>query len=67
MSKKNAMIPMPTGGKSVVPKLVGTLVCVALLVIVVKHPGDAASWTKELFSLASGAVDGVVSFIRQVA
>lgn len=66
MSKKNA-IPMPTSSGSVLPKLVGGLVVVALLVIVVKHPSDAADWTRQLFAVAGDAVDGIVSFIRQVA
>lgn len=66
MSKKNA-IPMPTSSGSVLPKLVGALVVAALLVIVVKHPSDAADWTKQLFGLAGDAVDGIVSFIRQIA
>lgn len=60
-------IPVPTGSSGVLPKLIGTLVVIALLVIVVQHPGEAASWTKALFSGLGAVVDGIVSFIRQVA
>lgn len=67
MAKKNTTIPVPTGGSGVLPKLVSTLVMVALLVIVVKHPGEAANWTRALFTGLGAVVDGIVSFIRQVA
>jgi hypothetical protein len=51
-----------TGGGGMLRKLIGTVVVLALLVIVVKHPADAANWVKA----AVGCLDGLVSFIRQV-
>lgn len=64
---KNNLMPMPAGGSSVLPKLITTAVLLALLVIVVKHPGDAATWTKALAGGVVDVIDGVASFIRQVA
>lgn len=64
---KNNLMPMPTGNSSVLPKLIATAVVLALLVIVVKHPGDAATWVKALAGGAVDVIDGMASFIRQVA
>ncbi|EHR53353.1 hypothetical protein SacmaDRAFT_5188 [Saccharomonospora marina XMU15] len=43
-------------------KVIGTVVVLALLVVVAKYPADAASWVKTLLSW----LDGVVTFLRQV-
>lgn len=64
---KNNLMPMPTGNSSVLPKLITTAVVLALLVIVVKHPGDAATWVRALAGGAVDVIDGMASFIRQVA
>lgn len=66
MAKNSNMIPMPTGS-SVLPKLVTAAVLLALVAIVVKHPGDAATWTKAIFGGAVDVIDGIATFIRQVA
>lgn len=63
---KKTLAPMPTSN-SVLPKLITTAVVLALLVIVVKHPGDAATWVTALVTGAVDVIDGVASFIRQVA
>ena len=66
MTKKtNNMIPVPTG--SVLPKLVGGAVLLALLAVVVKHPGDAANWAKAVVHAASSVVDGLASFVQHAA
>lgn len=57
------MIPMPSGG-SVLPKLIGTAVLIALVVVVVKHPGDSANLVQQLFALGEGAVDGIAAFLH---
>lgn len=57
------MIPMPAS-KGFLPRVFGALVLVALVVIVVKYPGDAAGWMKDLFGLGEDAVEGLVSFVR---
>lgn len=64
MAKNSVSLPT---GKSVLPKLIGFAVALALLVIVVKHPGDAASWVKALAVGAGDVIDGIASFIRQAA
>lgn len=46
----------------VLRKVIGTAVVLALLVIVVKHPADAANWVKT----AVGWLDGLVTFFQQV-
>jgi uncharacterized membrane protein YdcZ (DUF606 family) len=66
MTKKNNMIPMSTRSSGILPKLVGGLVIVALLVIVVKHPGEAAEWAKQILNWLGGVLDGLVSFFQQV-
>lgn len=53
-------------GSGLVPKLVGTLVVVAILAVVVKHPGDAATWVKQVGSWAGEAIDGIAAFFRMV-
>lgn len=60
------MIPMP-GGSSVLPKLIGVAVLIALVVVVVKHPGDSASWVQALFDLGESVVDGIASFLHNLA
>lgn len=54
-----------TGG-GVLPKLIGFGVLLALLVIVVQYPAEAASWVKSAFSLAGDGIDGLVAFIRSI-
>ncbi|QRP47234.1 hypothetical protein [Amycolatopsis sp. FDAARGOS 1241] len=67
MSKKaSSMIPMPTSGGSVLPKLIGGAVLLALLVVVVKHPADAAHWAKAVIDAGGEVIDGLASFLRQV-
>ncbi|HJQ45587.1 MAG TPA: hypothetical protein VJ870_04570 [Amycolatopsis sp.] len=65
MSKKNNMIPMPTGG-SVLPKVYAGVIALGLLAVVIKHPGDAAASAKALFAVASATVDGIASFFQQL-
>jgi hypothetical protein len=51
-------------GSSLLSKLVVTALVVATLVLVVKHPSDAASFAKSLFSGIGYVIDGLVSFLR---
>lgn len=62
---KQSMVQMPTKGAGT--KILGVLVFIALVVIIVKYPGEAAGWGKDLIGLAGDAVDGLVSFIRDLA
>lgn len=54
-------------GSGPLPKIISTVVVLAFLVIVVKHPGDAATWVKDAFSFLGEAIDGVVAFFRAVS
>lgn len=55
---KNPYPVMNSGG--VLPKVIGTLVVIAVLVLVIKYPADAARWVRGLGT----AIDGLVSFFR---
>ncbi|MEB3368071.1 hypothetical protein [Saccharopolyspora mangrovi] len=59
---KQQMPVMPKAGGGLLGKLVGTLVVLALLVLVVKHPAAAATMVQGLFGLLGGAVEGLVAF-----
>jgi hypothetical protein len=60
---KNTMLPMKPGG-GLLGKVIAALVGLALLAIIVRHPGDAASWARTLAGMIGAAVDGVSSFLR---
>jgi hypothetical protein len=62
---KNAFPGTKSSG-GLLKKVVGTVVVLALLTLVVKHPSDAATWTKALFGLAGEVIDGIVTFFQQV-
>jgi hypothetical protein len=64
MARKNLM-PAPTRG-GVLPKVIGSLVAMAVLVMVVKHPSEAATCAKALISGVGTIIDGIASFVRQV-
>ncbi len=58
-------LPVPTGG-SVLPKLLSTLVGVAVLMLVVKHPADAAEWLTQGASSVGSLVDGLATFLQHI-
>ncbi|GAB3433593.1 hypothetical protein [Actinophytocola sediminis] len=60
---RNAIPGLQTG-RSVMSKMIGFAVVLAILVIVVKHPADAASFAKTLFGGLGAIIDGLVSFFR---
>lgn len=62
---RNVIPGMKTGG-GIMSKLIGTAVLVAILVIVVKHPSEAAGFAKALFSGAEAVIDGFVNFLRSL-
>lgn len=66
MAKKSSMIPVPAGS-SVLPKVISTVVVLALLVVVVKHPVEAAGWVKALVGGAVSAVEGLATFFQGIA
>lgn len=63
---KNEMMPMPSGGGSVLPKLIGTAVVLALVAMVIKQPAATADWVGGIFNWAIGAVEGISEFFQQL-
>jgi hypothetical protein len=58
---------MPTkAGSGLLAKLVGVLVALAVLMLLVKYPGDAAGWVTGAFHLLTNIVSGLVAFFRQL-
>ncbi len=62
---RNVIPGMKTGG-GMMAKTIGVAVVLAILVIVVKHPTDAAGFAKTLFSGFGAVIDGFVSFFRSL-
>jgi hypothetical protein len=60
------VIPGVTTGGGMLSKVIGTAVVLAVLVIVVKHPTDAASFAKALVGGVGAVIDGLVSFFRSL-
>ncbi|MCP2255221.1 hypothetical protein LY13_003995 [Prauserella aidingensis] len=67
MAKKDPLQALAGGGGGGLKKVAGIALGIALFVIVVKFPGEAADWVGDLWNLGEGAIDGIVSFIRQAA
>ena len=66
MAKRGStQIPMPSGG-GLLRKIVGVGVVIALLVIVVKHPADAAASATDLAGFVGSLIDGLWSFVQQL-
>ncbi|SDY10535.1 hypothetical protein SAMN05216215_10206 [Saccharopolyspora shandongensis] len=64
---KNSLPMMPKAGGGALSKVLWALVGVALLVLVVKYPNDAATFMRGAFDLVGGAVEGLVEFFRSIA
>jgi hypothetical protein len=60
---KNTIPGLKTGG-GILSKAIGTVVVLAILVVVVKYPSDAASLVKTVFAGLGTLIDGLVSFFR---
>lgn len=59
------MFPMKTGS-GVTGKLVALVIGLAILMLVIKYPGDVAGWVKECVHLLTSIVSGLVAFFRQL-
>ncbi|CAL99599.1 hypothetical protein SACE_0248 [Saccharopolyspora erythraea NRRL 2338] len=57
---------MVQNGGGVLRKLAGWAVAVALVVVVVKYPSEAAGWVQTAASWLGFVIDGLVTFFRQV-
>lgn len=66
MSGKQQLIPTSTGGKFL-PKLIGTLITLAVLALVIKHPASAASSVHSLWAVGTSVVDGLAAFFEAVS
>ncbi|TNC20889.1 hypothetical protein [Amycolatopsis alkalitolerans] len=55
-------IPKVQPGGGMLRKLVGTVMAAVVLVMVVKHPADAAMWVKSVINW----IDGLTSFVQQL-
>lgn len=68
MSRKQTMPTMPAqSGSRVLSKSLGALVLLGVLVLVVKHPVEAAEWTVSAFGVLESVAEGVASFIDQLS
>lgn len=65
MAKRGPQIPMPVGGGSL-RKIIGLAVVIALLVIVVKQPAEAAATATSVARFVGSVIDGLWSFVRQL-
>lgn len=60
------MMPMAPSGRGLLSKVVGTLVLVAVVMLVVKYPADAAHMGLGAWHLLTTVVSGLVTFFRQI-
>ena len=66
MAKRGStQIPIPTGGGAL-RKIVGVAIVIALLVIVIKHPAEAAATATKAAGLVGDVIDGLWSFVQQL-
>jgi hypothetical protein len=57
--------PMKTGS-GILPKLIVTLVVIAILTMVVKNPAGTAAWVTGLAHATGAAIDGLSSFLQHI-
>ncbi|EHR48930.1 hypothetical protein SacmaDRAFT_0630 [Saccharomonospora marina XMU15] len=67
MGKKDPLQALVNNGGGTVRKLVGIAAALAVAVIVVKYPNDAADMVTWLVGAGTDIVNGLVTFIRQVS
>ncbi|HYQ66176.1 hypothetical protein [Actinophytocola sp.] len=58
--------PQLKQGGGILRKVIGSALLVAVLVLVVRYPADAASGVKAAWAAAGSLVDGLVTFLRSV-
>jgi superfamily II helicase len=59
------MLPMKTGS-GIVGKLVAIIIGLAVLMLVIKYPGDVAGWVKDCVRLLTSIVSGIAAFFQQL-
>ena len=63
---KQQQFPGISTGRGPLAKVIGIALVIAVLVLVVKHPTDAAAFAKAAFSTCGDAIDGIVTFLRSL-
>ncbi|OLZ43414.1 hypothetical protein BS330_42780 [Amycolatopsis keratiniphila subsp. nogabecina] len=63
---KNSPFPSFKTGGGWGKKLIVTAILLAVVVLIVKYPGDSGSWAKNLIGMGTDAIDGLVAFFRAV-
>lgn len=58
--------PMMNTGGGILSKLVGTVITLAFLAFVIKHPAEAAHWLTSTLGALGNVVDGLATFLTQV-
>jgi hypothetical protein len=66
MAKNNGGLMIPTPKRGGLFKGVLVVLCIGALVLVIKHPADAASMTTGAVSAISDAFDSVATFLRSL-
>ncbi|MFC4004899.1 hypothetical protein ACFS2C_23515 [Prauserella oleivorans] len=65
MAKKDPLQALASGSGGALRKVTGIATVIAVAVIIVRFPGEAADWVGALWDMGSDIIDGLVSFIRQ--
>lgn len=60
------MMPMKSGS-GVGSKLIGLVIVSAVVVLIIKYPGDAAGWVTGAAHLFTNVVSGLVAFFRALS
>ncbi|MEV0073557.1 hypothetical protein [Amycolatopsis sp. NPDC050768] len=55
-----------TGG-GLLRKVIGCGVAIALLILIIRYPADAANWAHGAAATVGDAIDGLVAFFRGLA
>lgn len=65
--KQQTMVPPSAQGGGLLPKIIVGLVLLGVLVLVIKHPSEAAGMATGIGHFVGSAVDGVAAFFRDLA
>lgn len=63
---KNSVPMMQSSGGGALGKVVRTLVLIALVVLIIKFPADAAAFAKSAADVAGEVIGGLVTFLRSL-
>ncbi|MFI6026383.1 hypothetical protein [Amycolatopsis magusensis] len=66
MARKTPTV-VPAAGGIILPKLIGTAVLLALLVMVVRRPAETAAWVTDVFGWGVAVIDGLAAFFGHIS